>query len=85
MSKKYTTITTNDTLHLMCVNPCDECKLAKTFKDINNVSSNVTRTPDNVLVLGLRAHDDQDNTLFLMSTINELSKQICGMCQERQK
>lgn len=81
IKKNYAILTDESSLHLMCIRPCQECSLIKTFKGIENVSSSATRTPENTLVLGLTAKGTDKEKQSLLPTIQELTQQICNMCQ----
>lgn len=81
IQKNYAILTDESSLRLMCIRPCQECSLIQTFKDIENVSSSATHTPENTLVLGLTAKGTDKEKQSLLPTIQELTQQICNMCQ----
>lgn len=77
----FAVLTNGCSLSLMCVNPCKKCSLVETFKDVNNVSVDVTVTPAKSLVLefALKGNEAEKNALF--PTVREMTKQMCAMCQ----
>ena len=80
-NEKYSILTNENSLHLMCVNACPECSLIKMFKDIENVSLSATYTPENVLVLGLSLMGVDKEKQSLLPTLRELTQQVCDTCQ----
>lgn len=79
--QKYSILTDNNSLHLMCVRPFQECSLVKSFQDIENVSLSATRTPENVLLLCLKPQGTQEEKQALLPTLRELTQQMCDTCQ----
>ncbi|MBQ5699747.1 MAG: hypothetical protein IIV74_00425 [Alphaproteobacteria bacterium] len=77
----FAVLTNGCSLSLMCIKPCKKCSLVETFKDVDNVSVDVTVTPANSLVLelGLKGNETEKNALF--PTVYEMTKQMCAMCQ----
>lgn len=82
-NEKYSILTNENSLHLMCVNARPECSLVKTFHDVSNVSVSQARTANNTLVLdlGIQA-DDAQEAVELVPTICELCRQVCDICRK---
>ena len=81
-NKKYTILTDNDTMHLMCIKPHEKCRLASTFKDLVNIESATTHTPDNVAVHRMKLCGTPEEIKSCMTTMINLTQQICDMCQK---
>lgn len=83
IKKNYAILTDESSLHLMCIRPCQECSLVKTFHDVSNVSVSQARTANNTLVLdlGIQA-DDAQEAVELVPTMCELCRQVCDTCRK---
>lgn len=81
--KKYTFLTDNDTMHLMCIRPRENCNLASTFKDLINIDTATTNTQDNVVVHRMKVSGTPSEIRDCMNTVIDLTQQICGMCQNQ--
>ncbi len=82
-NKKYTILADNDTMHLMCIKPREKCELASTFKDLINIETMTTHTPDNVAVYRMKVCGTPREIKDCLNTVVDLTQQICDTCQKQ--
>ncbi len=83
MKKKYTILTDEKTVNLMCIKPYANCALFNTFRGLLNVQTTKTVTPDGVLVYTFAPKGDETGTKEGVSMVRDLAGQICSMCQAK--
>lgn len=81
--KKYSILTDNDTMHLMCIRPRTNCNLAGTFTGLVNIDTATTNTQDNVVVHRMKISGTPSEIKGCMNTVIDLTQQICDMCQNQ--
>lgn len=80
--QKFSILTKEDSLHLMCVNPCLGCGVFKTFVGLENISVDVARTTANTQVVDLFVSGPESEKRALMVTVREMTRQMCQLCQK---
>lgn len=83
MTKKYTILTDEKTVNLMCIQPYANCALFKTFRELLNVQTTKTVTPDGVLVYTFALKGNETETKEGVSIVCDLAGQICSACQAK--
>ncbi len=83
MSKEYSILKDEKSVHVTCIRPYANCALFNSYRDLVNISTTKTITRDGVLVYTFNLRGTDAEIKECMPTVCDLTRQICDQCQSK--